>query len=427
MKKITVICCLLAVLFAYAQYTGPGFYRVHNAGTDRYISIKGTHYERTTNPDAFWSCVKMEMAPNQVADPGTIIYIPDTVETSLFAQGVDTYSLTGLTIRVAFAKKNEGGKQSYIAQTWVDEFFGGSIPCIFRDFGIGFTAGTVENAQCRWWIEPVNEETMEESYFGLQPVNNANEDSDIEYWSTLCCDFPCLIPEGSGVEGAYTVKDVKIDEDQIAKAIVEKIYGQGDTIPAATPVLVKCTAPDASGNKLVPVGEIARCTAMPISADRLMGNYFSIFTNHAHLTDASVMGEYLPEQATVATENYLALGVDEEGTVGFFAKEEGTYMEANTAWLNITDLELDGVTAIYLMEQVEEEDPEDPVEPLVEGDINGDGMTTLDDMTLLINYLLTSVDEVPTRALNLEAVDMNHDGIITIDDLTLLINYLLTA
>lgn len=418
MKKITLLFSLLAVLFAHAQYTGPGFYRVQNANTKSYICIKGTHFNKLKTPEAFWPCILMQNDPDQMSDPGSIIFIPDTAERNLYGQGVSTYSLTGLPLEISLAKQNEGGKETYLAKTFYDGF-----PCFFRDYGNGMTAGYGDKTETRWWIEPVNKESMDYSYFGIKPVNNADQDSEIQYWSTLCCDFPCMIPEEGGVEGAYTVKDVKVGEDMIARVIPEKLYGQGDIIPAATPVLIKCTSPDVEGNKLIPVGEIANRTAMPITADLLMGNYFSIFSNHSDLFEYDVMTNYLPAQATAAAATYLALGVDEDGTVGFFPKEEGTYMDANTAWLDITSLELEDVTAVYLTEEEEEE----PNENVTKGDFNGDGVVTIDDVALLINYLLTCDDETPAKDVNMESADMNNDGLITIDDVTLLINYLLTC
>jgi hypothetical protein len=56
------------------------------------------------------------------------------------------------------------------------------------------------------------------------------------------------------------------------------------------------------------------------------------------------------------------------------------------------------------------------------GDVNGDGKVTIDDVTALINYLLTA-----TAPENLDNVDCYTDGRITIDDVTALIGYLLSG
>ena len=56
------------------------------------------------------------------------------------------------------------------------------------------------------------------------------------------------------------------------------------------------------------------------------------------------------------------------------------------------------------------------------GDVNCDGFITIDDVTALINYLLTD----DGSAIDLAAADFNCDTFISIDDVTALINYLLT-
>ena len=427
MKKFYVFISLLVLaITANAEYVGPGFYRVHNAGSDSYISIKGTAFSWTSNPDAFWGCIKMQPATEQthVSDPATLIYIPYLEQTSLYAQGVDTYSLTELYMDVDTAKAREGGLPTYLAKTQVWISMNGEdklFTCLFRDQGKGLTAGTFDRTEGRWWIEPVNEESMETSYYGVKPTDETVKDSEGMYWTTLCCDFPFLIPADGGVEGAYTVREVTQDENGSYCAMAVKVYGQGEVVPAATPVLLKCAAPTAEGNKLIPTGEIANNRTFPIVNDLLMGNYFSSYINHSNLQDASIMAEYVPEQATAATDCYLALGVDAEGRLGFFTKAEGTYMDANTAWLSTENLAMKDVTAIYLVEATA------PV--IMLGDADGDGVVSIKDVSFLIDYLLNglpSKDET-VGVLNFTGADVNRDGDVNIKDLSILIDQLLTT
>ncbi len=420
MKKLSVIICLLVSFVAYAQYTGPGFYRVHNVNSDSYICIKGTAFMWSSNPDAFWSCIKMLPAQEQshVSDAGSLIYIPYLEQTSLYAQGVDTYSLTEMYMDVEAASVDEGGLATYVAKTkkWIT--MGGEdilFPFLFRDQGTGLTVGQAENVQSHWWIEPVSEESIETSYFGVEPVSEDVKDENGWYWTTLCCDFPFMIPAEMGVEGAYTVTNVNKDEDGNWYVTPEKVYGQGEVVPAATPVLLKCQYSVASSNKLIPTGEIANNTTMPLQNDLLMGNYFSVFINHSSMSNASVMSQYIPEQATEASELYLVLGVDADGKLGFFPAEEGSYMAANTSWLSTAGLECEGVAAVYIREAVEA--------PVVLGDADGDGQVSVTDITMMIDDLLTSFKANGAKCTN--AADMNGDGEITIIDVTLLIDMLL--
>ena len=54
-----------------------------------------------------------------------------------------------------------------------------------------------------------------------------------------------------------------------------------------------------------------------------------------------------------------------------------------------------------------------------QGDVNADAQVNMDDLTVLINVLLTS-DACPNG-------DVNNSGDISMDDLTMLINMLLTG
>ncbi len=416
MRKITVLTCLLASIIAVAQYSGPGFYRVHNVGSDSYICINGTHFEKTTNPDAFWACAVMKGDSAQVTDPGSIIYIPDTVQVGLYSQGVDTYTLTGLPIDVMPAPVEEGGRPTYVAHTFYQGF-----NCYFRDYGNGMTAGgSKRKAESHWWIEPVNKESIDTSYLGLQPIITDTANTGGWYWATMCCDFPLLIPEGGGVEGAYTISQVTMGYDSIYYAEPVKVYAQGEIVPAATPILFKCASPYASGNKLVPVGDIANHRTMPIANDMLMGNYFSAFTNHGDLVDHSATKVYIPEQATLAEPHYMALGIDADGYLAFMPKEETAYMDANSAWLNInSDSTSKNIDAAAVRLGPAPVEPEDPVE-FETGDVNQDGSINVTDVSSLIEHVL-----LPDENAFMPQYDINKDEKINVSDVSELISIVL--
>ena len=62
-----------------------------------------------------------------------------------------------------------------------------------------------------------------------------------------------------------------------------------------------------------------------------------------------------------------------------------------------------------------------PVQSLMYGDVNNDGKVSIDDVTVLINYLLSG----NAAGINVAAADVNGDGRTSIDDVTALINTLL--
>ena len=63
----------------------------------------------------------------------------------------------------------------------------------------------------------------------------------------------------------------------------------------------------------------------------------------------------------------------------------------------------------------------DPSLVVLTGDVNDDGNINIDDVTLLINYLLNN-DAVQINQAN---ADINSDGVINISDVTMLIQKLL--
>lgn len=64
----------------------------------------------------------------------------------------------------------------------------------------------------------------------------------------------------------------------------------------------------------------------------------------------------------------------------------------------------------------------EPVQSFLTGDVNDDGKVSIDDVTALINYLLSG----DLSNINLAAANVNADGRCSIDDVTALINILLT-
>ena len=420
MKNVVTLFCLLVTFVAGAQFVGSGYYRVHNVATDGYICINGTQFEKSTYPDAFWPCIKMKTDSDHVSDPGSIIYIDHIGEDcDLCSQGVSTYELTRLMMTVDTSTVYEAGMVTYLAKTFYSYMVDGQqvdLNCIFRDMGLGLQAGSKEMRNSRWWIEPVNETTLETSYFGVKPTSADMMDSEGWYWTSLCCDFPVAIPEDGGVFGAYTILDVEAGDDGCYYAEPVLMCGQGDTIPAATPVIIKCKYPYASGNKLIPVGERANHVNFPIVHNLLDGNYFSAFTNHNSLSNPNSMGTYIPKQATKANSSYMALGIDADGRLGFFRQEAGTYMAANTAWLSIATIR-EAMSAVYLKYKK----PEIPVQPeIVVGDADNDGAVGINDVSFLIDYLL----DKNGNNIGLGA-DANGDGIIDISDLSSLIDEVL--
>ena len=66
-------------------------------------------------------------------------------------------------------------------------------------------------------------------------------------------------------------------------------------------------------------------------------------------------------------------------------------------------------------------DGEAEVSAILRGDVNNDRNVNINDVPVLINYLLTNDD----NGVNLKNADCNQKGGVTIEDVSALINYLL--
>ena len=62
-------------------------------------------------------------------------------------------------------------------------------------------------------------------------------------------------------------------------------------------------------------------------------------------------------------------------------------------------------------------------DPFIIGDVNNDGFVKINDVTALIDYLLSGDD----TSVNVDAADVNGDGFVKINDVTALIDYLLSG
>jgi hypothetical protein len=305
-KKFTLLLTLLLFLTgssAFAQIAA-GWYRVQSAYSLRSVSVKGTSYSTSTDPDAFYNCIKMQDKANAYTDPGTIIYISQTKDgdaISIFGQGTDTKTITTdkfITIKHQKYTGSTNGNviaNSMYYQLSVTQFFTFYLQdYLGLDLGRNGiqnnTWGSNNNIYACWSILPISDE----NYFGVKPYSADVKDSEGNYWTTLCCDFDCIIPSDGGVLGAYTIK-TETTTNGINYAKPELLYSQGGTIPGGTPVLLKLKYNDASLCKLTPTGTPKNIKTFPITSNALEGNYFGPYKNYNSTSSTADAAEYDPE------------------------------------------------------------------------------------------------------------------------------------
>lgn len=307
----------LALLFlpaaaALADIEGDGYYRVLNTVTDRFITV-------VDNTGGFnWSSTTADLGAlktlgpfaNVVSDPASVIYITRQGNEAygpydLSAQGTSAYSITGYYLRIR--KMNSDYYRAYATASGVTQYlYDTTAP---GETGSVMAAGNppADGGVQRWeWdVRPVGD--ADGFYFGLTPEFTA---ADGRRWLTFYAAFPFAF--ASPGMHAYRVAEV---DATLGVAVVEEVVGE---VPAATPVLVECTAADPAANRLT----LLVASSATVGANSLVGVYFENRTRK----------NYVPNDP--ATMRVLGLRAD--GTPGF-VRSEAERMPRNRAYLPVPE------------------------------------------------------------------------------------------
>lgn len=120
------------------------------------------------------------------------------------------------------------------------------------------------------------------------------------------------------------------------------------------------------------------------------------------------------DEGILSGHNFIIDGYDENGLVhvnwGWYGVENGYF---DIALLNVFQYTYDDWQAMYVGLY--------PNREYLPGDVNDDGKVSIDDVTELIDHLLTG------NTAGSDHADVNADGRVTIDDVTTLIDYLLSG
>lgn len=301
MKKTLLLLFILSVAnIAFAQVT-PGYYRVQNLKTTRYIRVidnRGSIDIASTTAD-LGALETKRYFENVVSDPASIIYITPKGDGYDFeCQGTTSYSIIGYYVKLL--KNRDGSYKAYASHKGMtkylnDEYFEGFV----LDEGVVLTNG---RESCDWYIKPVNQ--AEGQYFALTPTVTAEGN----HYTSFYAAFPFTLPAGMT---AYYVSLVDGD-----KAVWKEV--KDGKVPASTAVYVKCKSNNYADNK-VTIGENG---AAPIAGNLMKGVYF----NNGSKKHNNQLA-YNPNTMRV-------LGTMSNGKLGFITADID-FIPANTAYLTV--------------------------------------------------------------------------------------------
>lgn len=291
---------------------GEGYYRVENYLTGRYVRVtdnRGSLNMQATTAELgaieLWKGYE-----NTISDPATVIYVKDLDgkgrDFDLQTQGtgvkeiidypvsiVENTNTTPVTHRI-FGRNS--GLTRYIGDATT------TTSGLKKDRGYT-TSQLKPNDEANFWI--FHKITTDDSqYFGITPEFQ-NGDG---YYATLYAGFP-FSTASEGMTVYY------VSRSGNGMAALKELNG---TVPAGTPVVVKCSAATTKDNKLNIGGE-----ASEISGNKLGGVYFH--------NDAKFLHTNL---TPYDKETMRVLGTLSDGSLGFVTADF-EYLPRNKAYLTV--------------------------------------------------------------------------------------------
>ena len=357
MKKalLTFITAMMAFPL-FAQYTGPGYYRVQNQGpAKRYISIANNGVEErynskskvlnliTTSAYGFEIPVSaLETVKKKDGNPSTILYISGSTAEGLNikGQGMDTKSLTqGYQLLerngYLYTKINESGvsTEAFLVEFNDDDKYDDSNCSVIgqsklKDFE-GYT---------NWTFEKIDNETH---YLGIDPSKGIQIGD--KYYTTFYADYAIELPAGMK---AYYVDAYKFDK--VAEPVAELKEITDGKIPAETPVIIECSSNSIANNKVkILTDQVNKIT----DTNKLVGRYFCYIEYTTYKKTYELPNPDLKNALEFDTKTMRVLGQTEDGKLGFVDNNDnalkvngsatGThkYIPANSAYLKINESE----------------------------------------------------------------------------------------
>lgn len=241
MKKIFTSILLTAffTLTASAQLA-KGFYYLQNAYTDRYVLLADNNASHYTF-NAMGGSVKAQGCKTIVGfsrvctEPGAVFYVENTSgkKYNIEAQGT---SLGAITSKKGYIELTSNGDGSYKGKIVVPSTGSVNLADSRARDGADNWMRCNNDVAVNWIPVPVNSGS---NYFGVKPdVQTADG-----YYGTIYADFAFKL-------GSTGMKAYYINEASGSKITLKEITG---TIPARTPVIIKCSSNDPSKNRLEPV------------------------------------------------------------------------------------------------------------------------------------------------------------------------------
>jgi len=384
MRRIQLLLLAMICTLAAQAQIADGYYRVKSSKQGRYVRVldnRGSINLQTTDADMGALCTQRSW-DIVVSDPGSVIYIKKmTVGYDLQSQGTGSYAIISYEVRAKdmgdgkyWCYASKGGMTKYLADEQI------TFLSTEEEIERGCLVTNLDGEYRDWDLIPVS--STGDNYFGLAPTVSAGG----SYYQTFYAAFPFTF-SSAGME-AYYVDGIN---ESTGKVHIKEITGG---VPASTPVIVKCSAQNAAGNKL----NVGASTSGSASGNKLTGIYFCNPNAGSHTN----VKEYDPSTMRV-------LGTASDGSLAFVKATNLQYIPANTAYITVS------ASAPDVLKVTTGEEPSYP-----RGDLNHDSKVNVTDYVVIGNMILGITPET-------SEADLNNDGTVNVTDAVILGNIILKA
>lgn len=315
MKKILLFALLLlSVVPAFAEFNGSGYYRTQNATSGRYAYLldnTGSYDTHTSSADVLALALYSGFL-RASSDPASVFYY--TLVSEDTRKGISTIDIAGQGTSIhkfldAYMKmmkyKNIDGKMSYLLygeKGGLVKYLGDISSSALAEEG--YPSIDAQGSDRYWWVDPLSDASSA-SYFGIAPTLTAGG----KYYYPLYAGFDF---------NAYSsgVKFHIISKVENGVAVIKPVSG---VIPAATPVIVECSKPLATDNRLNigPSGSKA-----DVSGNKLGGVYF----------DNPLPTHY---NRTKFDKNTMRILTVKDGKLAFYTPSDLDFLPRNQAYLKV--------------------------------------------------------------------------------------------
>ena len=312
----------------FAQYTSPGFYRIQNQGeAGRYISIQNDKVSEESKKIS-WSSggsvnepvEALQLVKSKDSDPGTIIYISGNKSSLILeAQGMNTTKLLndfghgdqtlqmtsqGELVTVYSGHQINLMDYCYYSSVKKDGFCAIVTPSYFSKLEPD------ERKYALWKIKKIDNEN---EFFGINPnISIQVGQNEYKYYTTLFTSFAYQLSDGMK---AYYIDQHIYDTNHVKEPIAELKEIPDGKVPAATPVIIKCSSSNVADNKVTLLAE----TLSPITGNELKGRIFCF-----------VPTEYEDQ----SMKNALEFNKNSMRVIGFVDGELSLVEDANSTYSN---------------------------------------------------------------------------------------------